>query len=155
MNIALKKSKGFTLVEIMIAASILAGLILVVSSSFSFIRRTFTSVEVSSASASDIERFLISLYSELTYARTLSAPLSGASSPDVRFVSSEGEQISYSFVKETGKLTRTNHRNNTTRNVLEGMDEVTFSQFKPGLIQIFVDCESVSIITAVNVWNLP
>jgi len=97
--------RGFTLVEVVISVALFAGLIIVVSSMYSFIRRTFTRVDNKSAASSQIERFLLRLDSELRSATDVTVPASDARSNCLTFVNKEGNEISYEHTSD-GKVLR-------------------------------------------------
>ncbi|MBU1109442.1 MAG: prepilin-type N-terminal cleavage/methylation domain-containing protein, partial [Candidatus Riflebacteria bacterium] len=72
--INIRRRRGFTLIEVLVSVVLLSSLILVVSSMYSFIRRTFVRVDGKSASSSEIERFLLRLDGELRSATDVTVP---------------------------------------------------------------------------------
>ncbi len=144
---------GFTLVEILVCVVLFSGLILVVSSTYSFIRRTFIRVDGKGAASSEIERFLFRLDGELRSAREVIEPSSDSKSDKIVFYNSDGNQIGYKF--SGSKIIRTEFLNRKDRTIMEKVDTLSFSRFSPGLVEIVVSSQKVAVMTAVHVWNLP
>ncbi|NLF97640.1 MAG: prepilin-type N-terminal cleavage/methylation domain-containing protein [Candidatus Riflebacteria bacterium] len=146
--------RGFTLVEVVVAIALFAGLIIVVSSMYSFIRRTFTRVDNKSAASSEIERFLLRLDSELRTASDVTVPSSDARSNCLTFVNQEGNEISYEHTEDE-TLIRTDYQSDTQREIMHGVASLTFSRHTRGLVEVSITVGQVSVLTAFHVWNLP
>lgn len=147
------RNSAFTLVEILVCVVLFSGLIITVSSMYSFIRRTFISVDGKAAACAKTERMLLRIDSELRSARDVIEPSSNTRAESLNFYTKEGNQISYEFAD--GKVTRTESQSGNSRVVLEKAEMVSFSRFSPGLVEILVSSQGVSVLTAVHVWNLP
>jgi type II secretory pathway component PulJ len=148
-----KGKKAFTLAEIMVCVVLFSGLIIVVSSMYSFVRRTFMRSDGKAAAAAEIERLLLHLDSELRSAREVVVPSSDARSESLVFYDKEGNQIGYEFSK--GQVVRTRFADRSKKIVLEQAEMMAFSRFSPGLVEIVVSSRKVSVLSAVHVWNLP
>lgn len=148
-----RRRSGFTLVEIIVCVVLFSGLVIVVSSMYSFVRRTFMRVDGAAGASAEIERLLLRLDGELRSAREVVVPSSDARSESLVFYNKEGMQIGYEFA--AGKITRTDFHSRNSRVVMEEVDQFAFSRFSPGLIEILVSSRKVSVLSAVHVWNLP
>jgi len=148
------RQRGFTLVEVVIAAALFAGLIIVVSSMYSFIRRTFTRVDNKSVASSEIERFLLRLDSELRSATDVTVPASDARSNCLTFMNKDGNEISYEHADD-GTVMRIDYQSDTQREIMHSVASLTFSRHTRGLVEVSITVGQVSVLTAVHVWNLP
>lgn len=147
------RKKAFTLAEIMVCVVLFSGLIIVVSSMYSFIRRTFMRSDGKAAAAAEIERLLLHIDAELRSARDVVVPSSDARSESLVFYDKEGNQIGYDFAK--GQVVRTRFADQSKKVVLDQAEMMAFSRFSPGLVEIVVSSRKVSVLSAVHVWNLP
>lgn len=145
---------GFTLVEVVISVALFAGLIIVVSSMYSFVRRTFTRVDSKSAASSEIERFLLRLDSELRTATDVTVPSSDARSSCLTFVNQAGNEISYEHTDD-GTVLRTDYQSDTQREIMHNVASLTFSRHSRGMVEISINIGQVPVLTAIHVWNLP
>ncbi len=153
-NSGRKPQHGFTLVEVLISVVLFSTLVIIVSSMFSFINRTFRRVDGNIASASEIERILLRLDGELRSATEVTAPPSDAMGNTLRFYNKDGYEIGYTF-SEDGKLTRTDYWTKSSRVLLNGVTDLSFGRFSRGLVNIVISSGKVSVMTAIHVWNLP
>lgn len=147
------RKKAFTLVEIIVCVVLFSGLVIVVSSMYSFIRRTFMRSDGKAAAAAEIERLLLHLDSELRSAREVVVPSSDARSESLIFIDKDGDQIGYEFADD--KVVRTRFADHSKKVVLDQAEMMAFSRFSPGLVEIVVSSRKVSVLSAVHVWNLP
>jgi hypothetical protein len=141
-------------VEFVITLVLFAAVMFTVSSLFSFVRRTFSSVDAQAASGSEVERFFLVLDKELSLASEVTQPAADARSNVLRFYAANGDEIGYEF-NEAGNLTRTDFSKKKTKTIMRGIKEGSFSRFSRGLVQVFVHADAFSALTAVHVWNLP
>ena len=148
------RQRAFTLVEVVVSIALFSALVIVVSSMYSFIRRTFVRVDSRSAASSEIERFLLRLDNELRSAKDVTSPASDAKSNCLTFVNKEGNEIGYEFT-EDGTVVRTDFQNDNQRILMHDVASLSFSRFTRGLVEISITIGQVTILTAIHVWNLP
>ena len=146
--------RAFTLVEVVVSIALFSALVIVVSSMYSFIRRSFVRVDSKSAASSEIERFLLRLDNELRSARDVTVPASDVRSNCLTFVNKEGNEIAYEF-SEDGTVTRIDFHNDSQRVLMHDVASLSFSRFTRGLVEISITIGQVPILTAIHVWNLP
>ena len=152
MNNMYKNTQGFTLTEILVVVLLFSGIVITVSTMFSFIRRTFTKVDSASSSTSEIERFILRLDQEVKTTTNMSHPPINRQSNMLRFYSNENEEILYEFSDK--QLVKTNFAKNSKRTVIRGIDNLIFSRYMRNLLQIKVITKEAPIITAISLWNL-
>jgi len=145
---------GFTLVEVVVSIALFAALVVVVSSMYSFVRRTFVRVDGKSVSSSDIERFLLRLDGELRSATDVTNPPLDERGNRLNFYNKDGNEIGYELT-EDGEIIRTEYLNDSQRVIMSNTSNLSFSRYSRGLVEISITAGQVSVLTAVHVWNLP
>lgn len=148
-----KHRGGLTLTEILIAVALFSTIVILVSSFFSFISRTYSRVDNKTASTAELERFLLRIDQELRSASGVNDPGNGGQSDIIRFHDAEGSEITYSLTEE-GKIIRTDQKSRDNRSIASNIKRLSFSRYNRGLVQILVVSENISLMTAVHVWNL-
>jgi len=148
------REKGFTLIEVVVCTVLFSLLILVMSSTYSFIRRTFLRVDGKGNASAEIERFLLRLDDELRFAVDITEPRSEADSKSLLFTDGEGSKIGYEL-NDDGRVIRIDYRNMSKRTLISEVSSLRFIRKSPGLVAISITSNGFSVITAVHVWNLP
>ncbi|MFZ2955484.1 MAG: hypothetical protein WA705_01110 [Candidatus Ozemobacteraceae bacterium] len=126
---------GFTLVEAIIASCLFVLLIILVTSTMSFFRKTFSRSEAQSWQIQQAETFLLRASSEIRDARGISKPDFGSRGNILEFASGAGDEVLY-VLSPNGVLSRQTGGRNGVRTVVENVSSVFFSRWNNNVVGV-------------------
>lgn len=134
-NKMLRKHKGFTLIEVVIASAIFVFLIILVASGMSFFRRSFLKADASGAQTQQAETFLLTAGSEIREARSISKPDLGKHGNILEFTKLNGDVIRY-ILSPKGVLYREIVGSKKNKKVVENVSTAYFSRYYTNVVGV-------------------